>query len=196
MPPAEIIDAGALRLSVRPVVACREVSWAGRLGFYLSIYDDEIDERVDAWSRTLQRERGPAAGAADPAALGACLEPTDAVIARTVDGSVAVARGGCCTFPLYWRRSGADIAVSTSLPIGARPTLSVAGLVKAAAAVNLCSSYEPNAWTETPLAGWHRFRRGVVTVIGQEARARETPILHGGSGDVDAETVVPTLIKK
>lgn len=188
MPPIARIDAGALRLTLRPAVVCRELSWGSRPTFYLSIYDDEIDERTDAWLRALGRRDG-ASAPADPDALGSRLEPTDAVIAPAADGRIVVARGGCCTFPLYWRRVGTHIEVSTSLPIGARPTLSAAGLVKAAAAVNLCSSYEPNAWLETPLAGWCRLRRGAVTVLAADAAVRETPILHVGSGDVDAETV-------
>lgn len=178
-----------LRLSLRPAVACREVSWIGRLAFYLSLYDDEIDERMDAWSGSLRRGRDGANVSGDSDVLGSSLEPTDAVIACAADGTVVVARGGCCTFPLYWRRSASGIEISTSLPIGARPTLSCAGLVKAAAAVNLCSSYEPNAWSETPLVGWRRVRRGVVTVLAADADARETPILHRGSGDIDARTV-------
>lgn len=194
MPPLERVDAGALRLSLRPAVGCREITWAGRPAFYLSLYDDEIDERVDAWSRALRWERpgrgNGASGQADHDAhtLGSHLEPTDAVIAHAANGSIVAARGGCCTFPLYWRRDGARIEVSTSLPIGARPTLSAAGLVKAAAAVNLCSSYEPNAWCDTPLAGWRRFRRGAATVLAPDTSAREMPILHGGAGDVDADT--------
>src|SRR5690606_22215068 len=75
---------------------------------------------------------------------------------------------------------------STSLPILDRPIFSAEGLVKAAAAVNLCSSYEPNGWSETPLADWRRLRRGVVMVLAADAAARETAILHGGDGEVDA----------
>src|SRR5690606_38042407 len=89
--------------------------------------------------------------AADPRELGSDLEPTDALIVCAADGAVVVARGGCCIFPLYWRRDGHRIDVSTSLPILDRPIFSAEGLVKAAAAVNLCSSYEPNGWSETPL---------------------------------------------
>lgn len=187
MPPLARVDAGALRLALRPAVACRETSWASRPAFYLSIYDDEIDERAEAWSAALRRLA--ASGPTDPVALGSCLEPTDAVITLAADGKIVAARGGCCTFPLYWRRSDPQIEISTSLPIGPRPMLCATGLVKAAAAVNLCSSYEPNAWCETPLAGWRRLRRGVVTALAIDAPVRETPVLHRGSGDIDAAAV-------
>src|SRR5690606_17060994 len=187
MPPLARVDVGALRLALRPAVACRETSWASRPAFYLSIYDDEIDERAEAWSAALRRL--DASGPTDPVALGSCLEPTDAVITLAADGKIVAARGGCCTFPLYWRRSDPQIEISTSLPIGPRPMLCATGLVKAAAAVNLCSSYEPNAWCETPLAGWRRLRRGVVTALAIDAPVRETPVLHRGSGDIDAAAV-------
>ena len=191
MPPLERVDASPLRLAVRPAVACREVSGAGGPAFYLSLYDDEIDGRADAlgWARPSRGDSAGSAPEASFAAFASRLEPTDALIACAADGTIVVARGGCCTFPLYWRRNGTRIEISTALPIGAQPTLSAAGLLKAAAAVNLCSSYEPNAWCETPLAGWRRLRRGMVTVLAPDAEARETPMLHGGTGDVDAATV-------
>src|SRR5690606_15202963 len=127
---------------------------------------------------------------ADMHALAAGLEPTDALIGCDSHGGVTVARGGCCTFPLYWHRAGPRIEISTALPISARPRLSVDGLVKAAAAVDLCSSYEPNAWCETPLAAWQRLRRGIVTRLAADADPTETPVLHGGDGAADAATVV------
>ena len=193
MPPLERIGARPLRLALRPAVRCREVSWAGRPAFYLSLYDDEIDDRAAAWSGTSGSERPPDRDgerrSTEAGFAARRLEPTDALVACGPDGTIVVARGGCCTFPLYWRRDGTQIEISTSLPIGARPALSAAGLVKAAAAVNLCSSYEPNGWCETPLAGWRRLRRGAVTVLAPDAEAREAPILHGGAGDADAAAV-------
>jgi len=188
MPPLETVDAGPVRLLLRPAVAARELRGAFGPAFYLSLYDGELDERADRVSAAL-----PAGPLDDAAALGARVEPTDALIATSAGGAVAIARGGCCTFPLYWRRAGRQLEVTTGLPVFAEPTLSVEGLVKAAAAVNFCSSYEPNAWCETPLAGWRRLRRGVVTVIGADGDAHETPVLHGDTGDVTADAAASAV---
>src|SRR5690606_30353904 len=160
MPPLETVDAGALRLLLRPAVRACELPCADGALFYLSLYDGELDGRIerllDHARATLGAARSRPPAVADMRMLAGDVEPTDALIGCAANGEVAVARGGCCTFPLYWHRSGPRIEVSTALPISARPRLSVDGLVKAAAAVNLCSSYEPNAWCETPLAAWRR----------------------------------------
>src|SRR5690606_14709804 len=125
--------------------------------FYLSLYDGELDQRVHGWrSNTTADAAGSAA--ADHRALAAHLEPTDALSARCADAAIVAARGGCCTFPLYPPCARDVVEVAPSLPVADRPMLSAEGLVRAAAAVNLCSSYEPNAWSATPLAGWRRLR--------------------------------------
>ena len=136
-------------LEVRASVAhLVEKSARGTL-VYLSIFDDELERRFSDFL---------AAGASPTA-----LEPTDAVILEGDDGRLRVARGACCTFPLYRRLSGSRQRLATQLPVGSGAALSASGLITLLAGAAAHSSFEPNALVTTPLAGWSRLRRGTVT---------------------------------
>jgi asparagine synthetase B (glutamine-hydrolysing) len=143
-----------MELRLRPAVAIREQPLVRAVGLYLSLYDDEIEARADAfWSITGQGERS---------IPWHDLELTDAVFVVQSDGIVRVARGGACSFPLYWARTERGLRFSTALPIGAGEPLSRAGLIASAASAYLHSSYELNAVAATPLAAWRRVQRATA----------------------------------
>lgn len=126
--------------------------------YYLSLFDDEIDARLeDFLSRT-----GTLSGIAlarNPFAL----EPTDAVVVAAHDGTTYVWRGGAANFPLYWTCEKDSIVLSSALPVDSTRRLSVSGLLASVAAVSVANQNEPNLSTRTPLAGWFRCRRGAIT---------------------------------
>ncbi|MGE0807062.1 MAG: asparagine synthase-related protein [Burkholderiaceae bacterium] len=155
-----------MRIGLRPSVAVREHSIAGALVLYLSLYDDEIDER---WSRF-------GSGGGDLEAAAGRLELTDAALIVRGDEVVAM-RGGACTFPLFWHASAGGLCLTTRLPVAGGVPFSRAGLVAGAAAAALHSSYEPNAFLETPLAGWFRLRRGALTRFRAARVLAEQPIV-------------------
>ena len=169
--PSVRVEAGHLKigpvsLELRPAVALREQAVDGGVAWYLSLYGDEIDERAQAFWSTR----------ADPEGKVCQLELTDALI--VVRGTkINVARGGACTFPLYWHADGGALHISTRLPLAGGAQLSRAGLVAAAAAAALHSSYEPNAFTETPVARWHRLRRGALSRFANGKLVTEQPIV-------------------
>lgn len=163
---AEWLGHGPVIVELRPAVAVREQALDGGVGWYLSLYDDEIDERAQIfWSA-----RG------DPAARACRLELTDAVLVVRGE-AIDVTRGAACTFPLYWHTDGRALHISTRLPLAGSAPFSRAGLVAAAAAAALHSSYEPNAWTETPVAGWQRLRRGALSRFADGKLLTEQPIV-------------------
>ncbi|MCM2312825.1 MAG: asparagine synthase C-terminal domain-containing protein [Steroidobacteraceae bacterium] len=145
---------GAATLLVRSAVALRAQSLAAGEGFYLSLYDEEIDARADAFWAAWGRDTGDTAR--QP------LELTDAAVWAGSDGSVLVARGGAATFPLYWSLENQRLCLSTALPLRAGGRFSRSGLVASVAAACVHGSYEPNGFTETPLADWQRVRRASV----------------------------------
>lgn len=158
---------GVVHIGIRPSVAVRERSVDGVMALYLSLYDDEIDERSSRfWSVDLSGEFEAAA---------ARLELTDAVLIVR-DDEVVVLRGGACTFPLFWHASAGELHLTTRLPVAAGGPFSRAGLVAGVAVAALHSSYEPNAFIETPLAGWFRLRRGAVTRLHMCRLPVEQPI--------------------
>lgn len=148
------VPIGAATLLVRPAVAVRERSVAAGVEYYLSLYDEEIDARAEAFWSACHRD---AAGAAHLP-----LELTDAVVCAATDGSVLVARGAAATFPLYWCLEDHRLCLSTALPVRAGGRWSRTGLAASVAAACVHGSYEPNAFTATPLAGWRRVRRASV----------------------------------
>jgi asparagine synthetase B (glutamine-hydrolysing) len=152
-PSANALPIGDAQLDIRAAVAWRTRTCDRGIGCYLSLYDDEIDERCDAfWSAWDPRV---------PAPGWHHLELTDAFVFAS-GTNVLVARGGASTFPLYWRRDRGRLRLSTVLPLLAGDAFSRSGLIAAAAAACLHSSYEPNGFTDTPLADWRRVRRSAV----------------------------------
>ena len=149
---------GSVELLTRPAVAIREQPFRRAVGLYLSLYDDEIYERAEAfWAASDQFMLEPA---------WQNLELTDAaILVDTEGGEVRVARGGACTFPLYWRGDDSRLRFSTVLPLASDETFSGAGLLASAAAACVHSSYEPNTFTNTPLANWRRIRRAAVQLF-------------------------------
>ena len=105
-----------LRLDIRLGVGARHVAADGCTVSYLSIFDDEIEARLDEFIGfevpTIWTSR----------ASGECslrLEPTDAVVVGCRNGRVLVARGGAANFPLYWTvKAGTSWSVRCSLLIG------------------------------------------------------------------------------
>jgi hypothetical protein len=139
-----------LELDLRHSVAHRIEKRGALTLVYLSLLHDEIDQRVDEFLT----------GGANPA----LLEPTDAVVFVQEDKpAFRVARGACCTVPLYRHCGGVRHRVATHLPLASEVTLSASGLLAAAAAAANHGSFEPNALVVTPVVGWNRLRRGVVT---------------------------------
>jgi asparagine synthetase B (glutamine-hydrolysing) len=160
---------GNVALRIRPAVAVRERSLPGGTGCYLSLYDEEIDERADA----LWCAWNPLVRASDLAPL----ELTDAAIVVGEDGSVLVARGGAATFPLYWRTDDGRLSLSTALPVLEEEPFSRQGLLAALAGACVHGSYEVNATNRTPLARWQRTRRASLARFAH-GRLVEERILH------------------
>jgi asparagine synthetase B (glutamine-hydrolysing) len=167
------VPIGAADLLVRPAVAFRERPLAGGVSCYLSLYDEEIDERAAAlWA------------AWDPGRPGSArmpLELTDAVVYADRDGGIVVGRGAAATFPLYWYSDAERLCLSTALPVRDGGRFSRAGLAAAVAAACVHGSYEPNAYTETPLAGWRRVRRASLARF-ENRRLVEERVLYVDEG--------------
>jgi len=153
----------SLRLDVRSAVGVRRVAAREQQSlYYLSLFDDEIDSRLEeflsfspltTWTETVL------------AAATLALEPTDAVVITSRHGEILVARGGAANFPLYWTLRGGSIVLSTLLPVDRDRRLSRAGLMVSLAVVAVANQNEPNFSSRTPLDGWSRCRRGAVSVL-------------------------------
>jgi hypothetical protein len=157
---------GPLRLDVRTSVAVRRQAEQNQTFFYLSLFDDEIDARLEEFlasrPRTTWTESGLAAAALR-------LEPTDAVVVICRDRQILVARGGAGNFPLYWTAAVDSILVSTVLPMDRDRRLSRAGLMTSVAVVSVANQNEPNLSLRSPLDGWFRCRRGAVSRLSANA---------------------------
>jgi asparagine synthetase B (glutamine-hydrolysing) len=138
------------RVETRPSVSWRERTLKYGVALYLSLYADEIDARAARFWDVLET-RSPEEAAVD-------LELTDAVISFAAADEIWLARGAAATFPLYWQKEAHSVFFTTRLPIDTG-IFSRSGLVAAAAAACLHSSYEPNGFVETPLSEWYRVRR-------------------------------------
>lgn len=167
---------GRLRLDVRNAVVVRRVAHVAQTLFYLSLFDDEIDSRVEALLSL-----GPLApwSEAELVSVALNLEPTDAVVIAGEEGDILAARGGASSFPLYWAKTGGAITVSTVLPVDRERCLSRAGLLHSVAVVSMTYQNEPNLTLQSPLSGWFRCRRGAVTRLSPAAGCVcEHPIDH------------------
>lgn len=174
---------GSTRLEIRQAVAWREKPLCDGVGFYLSLYDDEIDARAASFWKTLESH--------SPEEAVAFLELTDAVFCFSTTDNIWLARGGAATFPLYWRKNSASLCFTTCLPIDQGPAFSKSGLVQAAAAACLHSSYEPNGFVATPLAEWWRVRRAAFMRFhdGSPASERLIMALNDGASTVSRSSV-------
>jgi asparagine synthetase B (glutamine-hydrolysing) len=150
-----------LSLQIRPGVAVRERPTASGVLFYLSLFEDEIDDRIDRFVSAIRTHADALAQTASS------LELTDAVVFQTDSATTTIVRGGACTVPLFWTRESGRPCLATHLPLTGRVRLSRQGFASALASVSLHGSYEPNACTETPLERWHRLRRGVISTFRQ-----------------------------
>jgi hypothetical protein len=161
-------------LTIRPAVVSRVHSFRGGELVYLSLYDDEVDDRCGQYLEDF------IAGADHPSVVERCLhiplELTDVVVVCDHGSYTHVARGASATVPLYWRRDSQNLALSTRLPIEAGSALSAEGLAVNATTVCLPGTFEPMGQIETPLAGWSRCRRGVVTSIDRDGILSERTI--------------------
>jgi asparagine synthetase B (glutamine-hydrolysing) len=168
----DVIRAGGLELRVRRSVARREVSTNAGLFVYLSLFDDEIESRCQAF---LDRVKGAAVNEQSLVLHADNLELTDAIALQDGPRRTVVARGASCTFPLFYCPSTHGVTIATQLPLGS-VKLSRAGLVAGAATVGLHGSYESNANVGTPAAGWHRVRRGATMTFHAAELVRDRPI--------------------
>jgi asparagine synthetase B (glutamine-hydrolysing) len=170
---------GRLRLDLRPSVAVRERSLRDGVALYLSLLDDEIDDRFNRFMS------GPGVESSAKrdgvVAAAAALELTDAVVIAGHDGEVVALRGGSCTFPLFWSEALQELRLSTMLPLLDGARFWQAGLASALVSVCLHGSYEANSSTKTPLRDWHRVRRGTVTIFDE------------GSGGTREEVIIDRL---
>ena len=78
--------------------------------YYLSLFDDEIEARLEDF---LSFKPSSSWTEATLAAAALRIEPTDAVVIARSDGEILVARGGACNFPLYWTTTSGSIWIST-----------------------------------------------------------------------------------
>lgn len=164
-------------LKVRASVALRERAIGHGVWFYLSLFDDEIDERFDNFlSQPGYPSKSSTKTIPEPWAFAAGLELTDVAIFFDPGANCIVLRGGACTVPLYWSSNSQGIALTTSLPLEDGGSFSRAGFASFLASACLHGSYEPNASTETPLAGWRRTRRGAITTFDLNSLQRERAI--------------------
>lgn len=190
-----VVTAGSLHtmpgltLEVRRGVEMREYRSGSDLLLYLSLLDDEIDQRLALHVETVKAS-GYASGSGERWALeaaGCWLEPSDALVCYRGAAGTAVIRGGCCVFPLYWRSRGQGVGLATALPVNSGERLSRAGLAGSLAAICLQGSYEPNASDATPLQGWRRVRRGTITEFSAAGTPlRERLVMPGGSSTLPA----------
>ena len=150
-----------LRLDVRDSVPVRRVVERKQTLFYLSLFDDEVDSRLEEFLAFTPRTNWSELVLA-VAALR--LEPTDAVVIACSHAEILIARGGACNFPLYWTATADSILVSTVLPVDRDRRLSVAGLM-ASFAASATGKGEPNLALCAPLSGWFRCRRGAVSKL-------------------------------
>jgi hypothetical protein len=159
-------EEGFLNLDVRDAVAVRRVAEREQTLFYLSVFDDEIDLRLEEF---LAFGPGTSWNELTLATIALRLEPTDAVVIACAHGQVLVARGGNCNFPLYWTKVAGSILVSTVLPVDRDRRLSLAGLIACVAVVSMTYQNEPNLALRAPLSGWFRCRRGAVSSLAPDA---------------------------
>ena len=176
-----------MQLDVRSAVALRRVPTRTQTLFYLSLFDDEIDSRLEAFlavgQSTLWSEPVLAAAALR-------LEPTDAIVITSRHGEIFVARGGAANFPLYWTATADSILVSTVLPVDQQRRLSRPGLITSLASAWVANQNEPNLTADTPLDGWFRLRRGAVSSLSASAgRQSERPLDLAASHDVAHDRV-------
>ncbi len=148
------VEIGDAELEVRTSVATRHVTLPGCGITYLCLYDDEIDQRTELFIRRLAM--------AGTEAIAPYLELTDIAFIVRHDGSLSVMRGGACPIALYYCPTEKGLRFTTALPVANTSRLSRRGIIMAVAAACQHSSYEPNAFTETPVAGWHRVRRASI----------------------------------
>jgi asparagine synthetase B (glutamine-hydrolysing) len=161
-------------LDIRPSVAFRERAVGDGVVFYLSLLDDEIDDRFERFLASPDAATNTGLAGVERAAQ--VTELTDAAVFHRRGGKVVVVRGASCTFPLFWSRQPAGVHISTALPLLEGTRFSRAGFAATVSAVCLHGSYEPNASLETPLHGWWRLRRGAITALGKGSGITETPI--------------------
>ncbi|WP_405495765.1 hypothetical protein [Nocardia sp. NBC_00511] len=170
-----------MTMDVRAGVAARRTVAQGVPLYYLSLFEDEIDERLEGFLS--------AAGSLSGGGMAQhpfALEPTDAVVIAAHDGTFHVRRGGASNFPLYWTCVQKALVLSTTLPIDSARRLSVSGLLASVAVVSVANQNEPNLSECTPLAGWFRCRRGAVTHLSAPAGSLSERPVDFASGEVVA----------
>lgn len=173
-----------LLLDIRESIGFIEHSLDDGVMFYLSLHDDEISDRFNAFnSRAGIAFAGRRkASMSDLLGIAGFLELSDAVVLRGDSGNIAVMRAGACSFPLFWTSRESTVRISTRLPVRDGQPLSKTGLLSAMTASCLEGSYEPNAWTESPLHAWRRIRRASISIFENSALIDERIIRVGCIG--------------
>ena len=166
-PPSNNLSLDGLRLTIRPSVAVRNQTTYEGVLFYLSLLDDEIDDRFETFLalRDIASRRAAVTVFDKPTNAASELELTDALVFHGYNGTTSVIRGASCTFPLYWSSQIDCLQLSTVLPVAHGAKFSKRGFASAIAVVCLQGSHEPNACDDTPLQGWRRLRRGTITTF-------------------------------
>lgn len=170
----EVVDLGPVLLAIRREVSWRKFTEAGNVYYYLSLFDREVDRRVTAYTRRFrERQIMPS----NLGTLGFDLEPTDTLI---VVGQTDIFgwKGGACGIPLYWRRVGEQILITTRLPHPSTSGLSRRGLIASFAVVGAVLQNDQNLLLQSPVAGWTKVRRGAATHwgTGKNLSFAETPV--------------------
>lgn len=172
---SKIMD-GNVSILIRSGVSLREHVVTKGAIYYLSIFDDEIDDRMQRFLGRLLDFKS-ISGIESLQELGADMELSDAVIFRQLGDRVIVLKGGSCNIPLYWNAPANRLELSTFLPLDDDPVLSKSGLLSYITALSLNGQHPQNAFTETPLDKWLRIRRGMVTVFQADKLILESPFL-------------------
>jgi hypothetical protein len=155
-----------LQLDVRNGVTLCEREIAGSAIFYLTLLDDEIDDRFERFLIAGGLSSASVTAAVDVVISSAApeLELTDAIIC-SIKGNTTILRGSSCAFPLFWAAHSGTVHLATHLPILNGGKFSKSGFCSAITLAALRGPYEANAFSETPLDGWRRVRRGTITVF-------------------------------
>jgi len=168
MPATKIVSINSYQhqyccLNIRNAVAVRVIKKPQFTLYYLSLFDDEIECRLELFLSVQPDDYWQEKSLAQ-AALN--MEPTDAIVIIANNQTFSIARGGICNFPLYWSKNELNsIVISTVLPIDENRTLSIPGLMASIAVVSVAYQNEPNLTLNSPLYGWTRCRRGAVSIF-------------------------------
>ncbi len=190
----QIIEQGLI-LDVHSTIAVRHKIIKDFNLYYLCLFDDEIDGRLDIFSDVVNKI---GSFTTNTMQIARYMQLTDAVILVSESGQITILRGGCCNFPLYWNINSNNLHISQSLSSSLKnnPVLNLRGLACSIAVVSLQGPYEPNFSRNTPLADWLRIRRGAVSKFDKQYLVSEEPIQHNIGGFVKCQINENDMLQK